>query len=153
MKKADLTYLTLEISGHRKRRTGSPLDGNSNNKTTKRTSTTTYNRNFEQKLIDHSIYPSRYNGGQKPAKPSNWQELNKRLAQSRASLSLSKFSEQEFEDFVDVDLNASKKESVQMQNQIVSLVLALKAKGTDKPYAVATRQACYSGALGARGIH
>ncbi|KAM5473703.1 hypothetical protein MauCBS54593_002501 [Microsporum audouinii] len=203
--------------GRRKRRAGTPPDHN--NKTTKTTSTTAYNRNFEQKLIDYGIYPpgDTYPDGQKPAKPNNWLELSEQLAQSRASLSL--FSEREFEEFVEADLNASKEKPVvrlaipsiegrvsdvrcmggdcpfgnlapltdgtlanakpdhffgarpeQLNPNIRdtlsgyilpstqgSLPIApnffLEAKGPDGSPAVATRQACYNGALGARGIH
>ncbi|KAF3482660.1 uncharacterized protein GIQ15_01984 [Arthroderma uncinatum] len=209
-------------SRSRKRRAGSPADNsnNSNNKSTKTTSTTAYNRNFEQKLIDHGVYPPRYKypDGQKPAKPDNWLEINDRLAQPRASLSPSKFSEHEFDEFVEADVNASKEKPVirfavpiiegrvddircmggdypfgnlapltdgtlanakpdhffgarpeqlnseirdELSDHIIpstqsSLPMApnffLEAKGPDGSPAVATRQACYDGALGARGM-
>ncbi|EGD84830.1 hypothetical protein H112_08546 [Trichophyton rubrum D6] len=214
--------MSANSSGHRKRRAGTPPDSsNSNTKTTKTTSTTAYNRNFEQKLIDHGIYPPgyKYPDGQKPAKPDNWQELNERLAQPRASLSPSKFSEQDFEEFVEADVNASKEKPIvrlaipiiegrvddikcmggdypfgnlaaltdgtlanakpdhffgarpeQLNHEIrdelsefvipstqSSLPIApnffLETKGPDGSLAVATRQACYHGALGARGMH
>lgn len=212
--------MSTNSSRSRKRRAGTPPDS-SNNKSTKTTSTTVYNRNFEQKLIDHGVYPPgyKYPDGQKPAKPSNWQELNERLAQPRASLSPSKFSEEQFEEFVEADVNASKEKSIvrlaipiiegrvddtrcmggdypfgnlatltdgtlanakpdhffgarpeQLNHKIrdelsefvipstqSSLPIApnffLETKGPDGSLAVATRQACYHGALGARGMH
>ncbi|EFE33524.1 uncharacterized protein ARB_07469 [Trichophyton benhamiae CBS 112371] len=212
--------MSTNSSRSRKRRAGTPPDS-SNNKTTKTTSTTVYNRNFEQKLIDHGVYPPgyKYPDGRKPAKPSNWQELNDRLAQPRASLSPSKFSEEQFEEFVEADVNASKEKSIvrlaipiiegrvddtrcmggdypfgnlatltdgtlanakpdhffgarpeQLNHKIrdelsefvipstqSSLPIApnffLETKGPDGSLAVATRQACYHGALGARGMH
>lgn len=108
--------MSTSSSCRRKRRAGSDPDNsnNSNNNTTKTASTTAYNRNFEQKLIDHGVYPPgyKYPDGQKLPKPNNWSELNERLAQSRASLSLSKFSEHQFEEFVEADLNASKEKPI-----------------------------------------
>ncbi|KAM5437012.1 hypothetical protein MferCBS31731_005667 [Microsporum ferrugineum] len=207
-------------SQSRKRRGDAPPES-SNNKTAKTTSTTPYNRNFEQKLIDYGVYfPGyKYPGGQKPAKPNNWSELNERLARPRASLSPSRFSDREFEEFVDADLNASKEKPIvryavpiiegraddircvggdypfgnlapltdgslanakpdhfigarpeQLDPKIrdslnkyiqpstqSSLPIApnffLEAKGPDGPPIVATRQACYDGTLGARGMH
>jgi hypothetical protein len=53
----------------------------------------TYSRNFEQHLIDHGIYPD----GQIPEKPKNWEEINHRLSQPRASLS--NFDDEEFQKF------------------------------------------------------
>ncbi|EZF31123.1 hypothetical protein H109_05567 [Trichophyton interdigitale MR816] len=215
--------MSTSSSCRRKRRAGSDPDNsnNSNNNTTKTASTTAYNRNFEQKLIDHGVYPPgyKYPDGQKLPKPNNWSELNERLAQSRASLSLSKFSEHQFEEFVEADLNASKEKPIirlaipviegrvddfrcmggdypfgnlapltdgtlanakpdhffgarpkqlnpeirdELNDFIIpstqdSLPIApnffLEAKGPDGSPAVATRQGCYNGVLGARAIH
>ncbi|KDB21584.1 hypothetical protein H109_06487 [Trichophyton interdigitale MR816] len=53
--------MSTNSSGRRKRRAGTPLEGsNTNTKTTKTTSTSAYNRNFEQKLIDYGVYPKGY---------------------------------------------------------------------------------------------
>ncbi|KAK3060079.1 hypothetical protein LTS18_009403, partial [Coniosporium uncinatum] len=49
---------------------------------------------FEQELIDNGIYP--FNKGHKP---DNWEEIQDRLAQPRASLSPSQFSDGAFETF------------------------------------------------------
>ncbi|WEW61088.1 hypothetical protein PRK78_006577 [Emydomyces testavorans] len=212
--------MSANSSGRRKRHAGTPPD-NSNNKTTKTTSTTAYNQNFEQKLIDHGVYPPEYKypDGQKPPKPGNWMEIHERLAQPQASLSPSKFSEKHFENFREADAHASKERPVatsviptidgnisdpkciggdylfsnlapltdgslanakpdhffgahpeqlhpeirkELNDVIIpstqdSLPMApnffLEAKGPDRSPAVATRQACYNGALGARGIH
>jgi hypothetical protein len=61
----------------------------------------TYSRNFEQNLIDHGIYHEgyRYPNGRKPEKPKNWEEIKRRLSQPRASLTSSKFDDEEFENF------------------------------------------------------
>ncbi|KAM5437939.1 hypothetical protein McanMca71_002161 [Microsporum canis] len=214
-------YQSMSINsfGRRKRRAGSPPD-DSNNKTTTKT-TSTYNRNFEQRLIDYGVYPDGYEypDGRLPAMPNNWDEINEKLAQPRPSLSPSKFSESEFRKFKRADTIASKEKPVatsvvptidgnisdpkcvggdypfgnlapltdgtlanakpdhfygarpeQLNREIRdelndfiipstqgSLLMApnffLEAKGPDGSPAVATRQACYDGALGARGIH
>ncbi|KAL2369801.1 hypothetical protein RJZ57_005781 [Blastomyces gilchristii] len=209
-------------SRSRKRRAESPPSQTGDTKgTTKSTSTTAYSRNFQQHLIDHGVYSPeyRYPDRRKPSKPSNWTEINERLAQSRASLSLSKFSEDHFEDFQEVDAYASKKKPIttsvipildgdvgdakcvegdylfgnlapltdgtlawakpdhfygarpeqldhQIRNKLSDHIIPsmqddlpmvpnffLEAKGPDGSLAVATRQACYDGALGARGMH
>ncbi|OJD28049.1 hypothetical protein ACJ73_00555 [Blastomyces percursus] len=214
--------MSTNSSDRRKRRAGTPPESNnSNNKTTKTTSTTAYNRNFEQKLIDHGVYPKGYEypDGRVPGKPNNWEEINERLAQPRASLSPSKFSEREFQKFERADTNVSKEKPVatavvptidgdigdpkcvggdypfgnlapltdgtlanakpdhffgarpeqlkpEIRNELNNFIVPstqdslpitpnffLEAKGPDGSPAVATRQACYDGALGARGIH
>ncbi|EQL28001.1 hypothetical protein, variant 2 [Blastomyces dermatitidis ATCC 26199] len=209
-------------SRSRKRRAESPPSQTGDTKgTTKSTSTTAYSRNFQQHLIDHGVYPPeyRYPDRRKPSKPSNWTEINERLAQPRASLSPSKFSEDHFEDFREVDAYASKEKPIttsvipildgdvgdakcvggdylfgnlapltdgtlarakpdhfygarpeqldrQIRNKLSDHIIPsmqddlpmvpnffLEAKGPDGSLAVATRQACYDGALGARGMH
>lgn len=60
-----------------------------------------YDPAFEQHLNDHGIYKN--NRGQKP---SNWAEINKRLAQSRSSLSPSLFIEVAFEAFQQTNKDA-----------------------------------------------
>ncbi|KAF3480819.1 uncharacterized protein GIQ15_06166 [Arthroderma uncinatum] len=212
--------MSTTSSGRRKRRAGTPPEDSENTKTTKTTSTTAYNRNFEQKLIDYGVYPDGYEypDGQLPAMPSNWDEINERLAQSRSSLSPSRFPESEFRSFKRADTTASKEKPItravlpaidgdigdpkcvggdypfgnlahltdgtlasakpdhffgarpeqlnpkirdELNKFIIpstqdSLPMApnffLEAKGPDGSPAVATRQACYDGALGARGI-
>ena len=198
----------------------------SKTQTTATTSTTTtgnirpHHRNFQQHLIDHGIYPHayKYPDGRIPAKPTNWEEINQRLAQSRSSLSPSKISQDAFEEFVQADAHASKENKVtssvipiiegeirdgkcvsggirltnldhltdgtlspgnpdqfhgarpeqlnrQIRNELRGHIVPstqedlpmapnffLAAKGPDGSAAVARRQACYDGALGARGI-
>ncbi|EDN09139.1 predicted protein [Histoplasma mississippiense (nom. inval.)] len=90
--------------------------------TTRTTSTTAYSRNFQQNLIDHGVYPPeyRYPDRRKPSKPSNWTQINERLAQPRASLSPSKLSEDRFEGFREADAYASKEKPV--TNSVVPIL-------------------------------
>ncbi|KAL2376296.1 hypothetical protein RJZ90_007611 [Blastomyces dermatitidis] len=209
-------------SRSRKRRAGSPPSTRADTKgTTKSTSTTPYNRNFQQNLIDHGIYPDAYEypDGRIPAMPKNWEEINKTLAQPRSSLSPSNFSDEHFRKFKRADTHASKEQPVttsvipiiegdiddpkcagggyplgnlapltdgtlaqakpdhfygarpeqldrQIRNKLSDHIIPstqddlpmvpnffLEAKGPDGSLAVATQQACYDGALGARGMH
>ncbi|OAT06792.1 hypothetical protein BDBG_16696 [Blastomyces gilchristii SLH14081] len=70
--------MSTSSSGRRKRCMGSAPDNSDNKATTKTTSTTVYNQNFQQNLVDHGVYPPgyKYPNGQKLAKPNNWLELN-----------------------------------------------------------------------------
>ncbi|EER36397.1 conserved hypothetical protein [Histoplasma capsulatum H143] len=209
-------------SRSRKRRAGSPPSTSADTKgTTKSTSTTPYNRNFQQNLIDHGVYPDGYEypDGRIPAMPKNWEEINKTLARPRPSLSPSNFSNEHFRKFKRADTHASKEQPVttsvipiiegdvddpkcagggyplgnlapltdgtlaqakpdhfygarpeqldrQIRNELCNYIIPstqddlpmvpnffLEAKGPDGSLAVATRQACYDGALGARGMH
>jgi hypothetical protein len=75
-----------------------------NNKSTANTSarrSSAYDHDFEQKLIDHSVYPDMYDypDSHVTPKPNNWKEINNRLAQPRRSLSPSRFPEGVFDDF------------------------------------------------------
>jgi hypothetical protein len=63
--------------------------------------TSAYDRNFEQHLIDHNIYPNN-----RDAKPDNWAEINRRISQPRASLSPSRFSDSAFEKFQKINESA-----------------------------------------------
>lgn len=92
----------------RKRKRSSPISssppGTSESKVLKeaasRRKITAYDRNFEQNLIDHGIYPDGFNpDGQRLALPNNWDEINKCLTQRRPSLSPSRFSDEDFWDF------------------------------------------------------
>lgn len=189
---------------------------------TKETGTSgAYNRNFAQHLIDHGIYPPGYKflDGSNVPKPSDWEEFKEAIAQERASLSPSQFSESKFDEFSSADaavvnegdamrkivpfIQGTKWDERRVQRNVVfgnlaaltdgtlknakpdlyyggrpeqlrreirqdlsefvvpstadSLPIApnmfLEAKGPDGSLAVAQRQACYDGALGARGIH
>jgi hypothetical protein len=184
-------------------------------------STGVYDRNFQQHLIDHAVYPHgyRHSDGGVPAKPENFKEIHRILALPRPSLSPSRFTDGDYEQFVQADADASKEKQVselviptvegkikdaksrsggipltnfdpltdgtlkasnpdvyygarpeqlsrkvrdELGGQIIPSTqhdlpmvpnFFLAAKGPDGSLAVAGRQACYDGALGARGIH
>ncbi|EGE01506.1 hypothetical protein TEQG_00556 [Trichophyton equinum CBS 127.97] len=209
--------MSADSLDRRKRRaespSGSAAEQSRTHKSAKSSSTSAYNRNFEQNLIDNGIYlPGyKYPNDHRPAKPGNWVELNERLAQRRPSLSSPQFSEDDFEEFVGetigrfaVSIIEGNVEDImsmgedylfsnlapltdgtlvnakpdhffgarpeQLEPQIRkdsssyivpstqdSLPILpnffLETKGPDGSLMVATRQACYHGALGARGIH
>ncbi len=88
----------------------------SNNRPSTNTTKSTgpYNRNFQQNLVDGSVFPHAYRhpDGRVPAKPNNWEEINRRLLQPRASLSPSKFSEERRAEFVQADADAVKEKQV-----------------------------------------
>jgi hypothetical protein len=189
--------------------------------TTRTKSTGVYDRDFQQHIIDYGVYPHGYRrpDGSVPAKPNDWGRINERLGQPRPSLSPSKFTNEEFERFVQADADAAKEKQVselvipiiegkiadarcrsggipftnldpltdgmlkpgnpdiyygarpeqltrkvrdELGGQItpstqhdlpVAPNFFLAAKGPDGSLAVARRQACYDGALGARGMH
>ncbi|CZS98380.1 uncharacterized protein RAG0_07158 [Rhynchosporium agropyri] len=137
--------------------------------------TSAYDRNFEQQLIDHQIYPNN-----RAAKPDNWADINLRMTQPRASLSPSKFSEEAFEKFQKI--SESTLTEAKVMNTAFPIILGSNATdipseqsllfkhlksltdetvvdakpdfydGPDGSAAVAKRQACYDGALGARAM-
>ncbi|TAQ91567.1 hypothetical protein B7494_g89 [Chlorociboria aeruginascens] len=90
-----------------------------------------YDNDFEQHLIDHNIYPERYKypAGRLTPEPA-LDGLRHYLAQPRPSLSPSQWPDSNFKEF--------------RQKKIKH-----PSGATD----VAKRQACYDGALGARGMH
>lgn len=82
-------------SGSRKRaRTG---EGSATSSKSRKTST--YDRIFEQHLIDHGVYPEGYGDGSNLQEPYNLEEIQARLIRPRASLSPSSFTRQKFLDF------------------------------------------------------
>ena len=84
-------------SGSRKRaKKGRELGTSSSTK-----KSSAYDPAFKQHLNDHGIYK-----GIRAQKPSNWAEINERLAQPRPSLSPSQFSEAAFEIFQQTNENA-----------------------------------------------
>ncbi|KAK5020591.1 hypothetical protein LTR60_000378 [Cryomyces antarcticus] len=177
--------------------------------TTRKTSA--YDAGFEQHLREYSIYLN--NRGPKPC---NWEEINNRLGQQRASLSPSQFSEGQFESFQQRNEEAQNEAKVmssvfpviagnanipsqedimytnlapltdgtitapkpdfydgarleqldrRVRNALGRYIVPSKnfsnpalpnffaeAKGPDGSAAVAKRQACYDGAIGARGM-
>ncbi|KAI9708148.1 MAG: hypothetical protein M1828_003095, partial [Chrysothrix sp. TS-e1954] len=76
-----------------------------------------YDRSFEQLLIDFQVVPPHYRfpDGNVAPKPGNWDSINERLAQPRPSLSPSKFSKEQFEEFVELDANAAKESDVKKE--------------------------------------
>jgi len=89
---------------------------------TKPTTISSKNPAFEQVLIDNDIYP--INPGNKP---DNWEEIQDRLAQLRASLLPSRFSDGAFETFL------MKNEEVVTKAQIMSEVFPMFMGQTDIP--------------------
>lgn len=88
-----------------------------------------YNRDFQQHLIDHNIFPHRYKfpDGRQSAKPNNIDKILERLTQTRSSLSPSRFSEKEFKEFLQAEADAAK------ENQITETVIPLvEGKTTDR---------------------
>lgn len=87
-------------------KSGSASNSRSSTNTFK--STEPYNRNFQQNLIDGSVFPFAYRSsdGRVPPKPNNWEEINRQLSQPRASLSPSEFSEEKHAEFVQADADA-----------------------------------------------
>ena len=105
-------------SSSRKRvKTGKESDTSS---TTRKSSV--YSRNFEQHLIDHGIYKNN-----RAPKPSNWAEINERLAQPRPSLSPSQFTEAAFEAFQQTN------EDVLTENKVMSKAFPIIAGTADIP--------------------
>ncbi|QIW98378.1 hypothetical protein AMS68_003896 [Peltaster fructicola] len=100
-----------------------------------------YNAEFEQILIDNGVYPDGYElteGGQ-PPEPHNLDELRRRLAQARRSLSPSRFSNEKFQDF--------------RGRRPAAPNYFLEVKGPSGRGDVLQRQATYAGAIGARAMH
>ncbi|KAI9786743.1 MAG: hypothetical protein M1816_007814 [Peltula sp. TS41687] len=187
--------------------------GKTSTSKTKRTGP--YDPNFEQHLIDHGVYPPRY---EKSQRPSNKDELLERLAQPRPSLSPSRFpADEKFDQFgstaacalsedmvaqkeypilagsaqitsgggnllnnwaplTDGTLKTSKPDAYdganpgqidkRIREQLGPLIIPstlqhapalpnffAAIKGPDGSAVKARRQACYDGALGARGMH
>ncbi|KND86604.1 hypothetical protein TOPH_08723, partial [Tolypocladium ophioglossoides CBS 100239] len=128
--------------GRRKRGSQSPVKSSGTPNTTTTKSTGPYDSNFQQHLTNRGVYPARYTypDGKALPRPDNMDEIKRVLGQPRPSLSPSQFSEGAFDAFQDADTHAGKEAQVM-------------ARGPDGSLSVASRQACYDGALGARGIH
>ena len=82
-------------SGSRKRAKTGRESGTSSS--TRRTSA--YDPPFEQHLIDYGIYPEGYSDDKDFEEPANIEDINRRLAQPRSSLSPSRFTREQFLDF------------------------------------------------------
>ncbi len=187
--------------------------------TSKTKKTSLYNPNFEQNLIDNSIYPDDYNfpDGRDPPRLNNENEILYRLGQPRPSLSPSRFTEKVFRSFKQHNSRALNKDAIiadvfpvihgtapilssknlvfgnleqltygnfvdakpdfydgvrsvqidlRIREELGSYIIPAtqgqapalpnfftEVKGPDGSGAVAKRQACFDGVLGARGIH
>ena len=84
--------------------------------------TSAYDPAFEQHLNDHGIYKNN-----RAQKPSNWAEINKRIAQPRPSLSPSLFTEAAFEAF-----QLANKDAL-TENKVISRAFPIIAGTTDIP--------------------
>ncbi|KIW35735.1 uncharacterized protein PV06_11924 [Exophiala oligosperma] len=73
------------------------------------TKTTPYSGNFEQKLIDNAIYPSLYehSDGRLSQNPANLSDIRAAQRHPRASLSPSRFTDEDFEAFQRANARAS----------------------------------------------
>lgn len=74
-----------------------PLSASDTERSTRTPGTSAYDRNFEQKLSDHGFY---YDFD---PYPDNQKDIDERLARSRASLSPSRFNDDDFRKFKDAE--------------------------------------------------
>lgn len=97
-----------------KRSSESPSKSTATPNTTSTRSTGPYDRAFQQHLIDHQIFPDGYEypDGRSPPEPNNLEDISDVLAQLRASLSPSRFSNDDFRKFKRADTHASKEREV-----------------------------------------
>ncbi|KAL9100361.1 MAG: hypothetical protein Q9163_004252 [Psora crenata] len=89
-------------------------DSTAKTTTSKTKKTSPYDPNFEQNLIDNSIYPDDYDfpDGRDPPRPDNENKILIRLGQPRPSLSPSQFSNKEFRTFKQTDSRALNEDAV-----------------------------------------
>ena len=100
-----------------------------NTKTTENSKS--YNRNFQQKLIDDDIYFNKYEyfNDQVSFESNNLKEINSRLVQSQLSLSPSQFFKEKFKEFKRVNVYVSK------ENKTIKPVISIiKDKIKDDKY-------------------
>lgn len=97
------TVMSVPSDQSRKRSLASAPSGSVSRQsnTTKESKTSPYSGDYRQTLIDRKVYPNN-----RASKPGNWDDIQQRLAQGRASLSPSHFGEAEFEEFVDASERA-----------------------------------------------
>lgn len=100
--------------GRRKRGSQSPSKSGTTANTTTTKSTGPYDRAFQQHLIDYSVFPDDYEypDGHLPLEPENLDDILRALRQPRASLSPSRFSNEDFRKFKRADTQASKERQV-----------------------------------------
>lgn len=110
-------------SAHSSRRSQRPSRGSSSSGVASRSTTTNTtaskssrpkDANYQQRLIDGGCFPYGYEfpNGSEPTLPNEWDELNRRLAQPRHSLSPSTFPEEEYRNFVRQDARALNEDAV-----------------------------------------
>ena len=89
-------------------------DSTAKTTTSKTKKTSPYDPNFEQNLIDNSIYLDDYDfpDGRDPPRPDNENEILSRLGQPRPSLSPSQFLNKEFRTFKHTNSRALNKDAV-----------------------------------------
>ncbi|PWI64276.1 hypothetical protein PCL_11308 [Purpureocillium lilacinum] len=94
-----------------------------------------YDRDFQQHLVDHGIYPDRYRypDGRAPSRPINLDDIKDALSQPRPSLSPSQMSDGKFEEFQQADADASK------ESQVITDVIPL-IEGTVRDRKCVARQ-------------
>ncbi|KAK5044695.1 hypothetical protein LTR84_010587 [Exophiala bonariae] len=98
-----------DYANSQRRKRSSASSRPSDNTRTTSTKTTPYSGNFEQKLIDTGIYPNLYEhpDGRLSQKPANLSEIQAAQRVSRASLSPSRFTDDDFEAFQRANAKAS----------------------------------------------
>ncbi|KAI1148846.1 hypothetical protein F4825DRAFT_432629 [Nemania diffusa] len=101
------------LRGHFKRGSAVLLE-NPTTSSSKTKNTGPYDRAFEQNLIDHGVYPDgyRYPGGKALPKPDNLHEIRRELARPRACFSPTSFTDEDFESFRNIAINARKEGGV-----------------------------------------
>ena len=84
--------------------------------------------NYQQKLIDSNVLPHGYEypDGHEPPLPQNWDEINRRLAQRRPSLSPSAFLEEKFQAFVEKN-NCAFNEDAVKDSELPAMLEAMGA--------------------------
>ncbi|KAL8704528.1 MAG: hypothetical protein Q9201_002302 [Fulgogasparrea decipioides] len=110
-------------SGSRKRTKTGRESGTSSS--TRKTSA--YDPPFEQHLIDHGVYPEGYSDDADLEEPANIEDINRRLAQPRSSLSPSRFTREQFLDF------KKKNREALTESKVMSMVFPIIAGTADIP--------------------
>lgn len=98
---------SLGSSSQSQKRSGKSSNTSFTSNTGQTLKSSAYDRDFEQKCIDHGIYMPR-----RDTRPENWQELQERLAHFRPSLSPSQFSDGAFNRFCEAEEEARDEDDV-----------------------------------------
>ncbi|WPG97685.1 Hypothetical protein R9X50_00046500 [Acrodontium crateriforme] len=120
----------LTAARYGSRKSSSRSDSARSSDTGKTKSTTPYSGEFQQKLIDQGIYPTRYRTAQgaRPPSPSNVADIRDMLARPRPSLLPSTFSESTFQKFQDSNEQAA------WESRVMTSVLPMFAGLKDSQY-------------------